>query len=342
MSVLSCLYLPELWIWKIMKDQYQRTIDYIRISVTDRCNLRCRYCMPEEGVDSLAHTEIMTYEEILRFCTIAVNLGIKKVKITGGEPLVRKGVCNLIHEIRKIPGIESVTVTTNGILLAQYLPELKAAGISGINISLDTLNKEKFYQITRRDHFLEVQEGIRQAAASGIPVKLNCVPMKGFNEEELPDIAGLAKDQPMTVRFIEMMPIGEGVEFQGILQDDMLEILERRFGKPMPVFESLGNGPANYYQLPGLKGKIGFISAVSHQFCSSCNRVRLTADGIFKPCLNYEGHLDIKCAMRKGISDEALEMLLREGIYTKPRCHLFGEKNDGVIHEKRRMSEIGG
>lgn len=325
-----------------MKDQYQRTIDYIRISVTDRCNLRCRYCMPEHGVDSISHTEIMTYEEILRFCRIAAGIGIAKVKITGGEPLVRKGVCDLIREIRKIQGIESVTITTNGILLAQYLPELKAAGISGINISLDTLKQEKFYQITRRDNFLEVQDGIYCAAASGIPVKINCVPMKGFNEDELTNVAELAKRQPVTVRFIEMMPIGEGVEFQGILQDDILAEFQKKFGSPAPVCEVIGNGPADYYQFPGFQGKVGFISAVSHQFCGKCNRVRLTADGVFKPCLNYEGHLDIKGAMRGGMTDEQLEMLLREGIYAKPRCHGFGENGMGTGQEKRRMSEIGG
>lgn len=325
-----------------MTDQYQRIIDYIRVSVTDRCNFRCQYCMPEEGVESICHTEIMTYEEILRVLRLAAGLGIKKVKITGGEPLVRKGVCELIREIRRIRGIESVTITTNGALLGQYLPELLEAGVSGINISLDTLNRERFRYITRRDDYDKVRMSIEQAAAAGVSVKINCIPMRGFNEDELADIAGLAKDKPLAVRFIEMMPIGMGVESTGIYQDEIQRILETQYGRMCPVEEVLGNGPAKYYQLPGFQGRLGFISAVSHEFCEECNRVRLTADGILKPCLNYESHMNLKYEMRRGIEEKELEKMLKEAIYTKPRCHAFGDQTKKETQEKRKMAGIGG
>lgn len=325
-----------------MKDQYQRTIDYLRISVTDRCNFRCQYCMPEEGVESIFHSEIMTYEEIIRLCRIAAKIGIQKIKITGGEPLVRRGVCKLIGDIREIQGIDSVTITTNGALLNEYLHELLEAGVSGINISLDTLNKEKFYQNTRRNDFDKVWDGFQDAVRMGIPVKVNCVPMLGFNEEELPQIAALAKKYPVIVRFIEMMPIGMGMEYTGILQDDIREILETQYGIMNPAKEILGNGPAKYYKLPDFLGAVGFISAVSHEFCEECNRIRLTADGILKPCLNYESDINLKKRMREGAEDTELEQMFLEGIYKKPKCHSFGERGRKDKREKRRMSEIGG
>ena len=327
---------------RVLKDQFGRNIDYIRVSVTDRCNFRCRYCMPEEGVASVCHEEILTYEEILRLLRIAVRLGIKKVKVTGGEPLVRKGVCSFIGEIRKMPGIESVTLTTNGALLRQYLPELKAAGVSGINISLDTLKKEKFSLITRRDCFAQVWEGIQEAVKTEIPVKINCVPMRGVNEEELTDIAALAKRDPVTVRFIEMMPVGEGAEFSAVPQEEIKDMLEQAYGDMKKTQELLGNGPAEYYELPGFRGKVGFISAISHTFCSTCNRVRLTADGILKPCLSYESHVDLKSVIRQGAGDSELEQLMQGSIYAKPECHGFGERKKEGVQEKRRMVDIGG
>ncbi len=325
-----------------MKDQYQRLINYLRISVTDRCNLRCRYCMPEEGVESICHSEIMTYEELLRICGIAAKTGIQKIKITGGEPLVRKGVCKLIHGIRAIHGIDSVTITTNGSLLGEYLPELAEAGIAGINISLDTLDKEKFCQITRRNDFDKVWDGFLSAVRTGIPVKINCVPIRGFNDEELSQIAALAKEYPVTVRFIEIMPIGMGREYMGILQDEIREKLEAQYGAMVPTKEALGNGPAKYYKLSGFSGRIGFISALSHEFCEACNRIRLTADGILKPCLNYESHIDLKKSMREGASDLELERIFAEGIYQKPRCHAFGDMEKHGMWEKHQMWGIGG
>ena len=325
-----------------MRDQYQREIDYLRISVTDRCNFRCRYCMPAKGVEFVEHSEIMTYEEILRFLRIAAGTGIRKVKVTGGEPLVRKGVCGFIRKVRNIPGIESVTLTTNGALLEEHLPELEAAGITGINVSLDTLDPEKFHQITRCDDFGRVWSGIHAAAQTKIPVKVNCIPMKGCNEKELAKIAALAKEYPITVRFIEMMPIGMGTGYARILQDEIKELLEDRFGTMELVDEILGNGPAGYYKIADFKGRIGFISAVSHEFCESCNRIRLTADGILKPCLNFESRVNLKEEMRSGMTDEELERLLKNVIYHKPRCHAFGDETKKDIQEKRRMAGIGG
>ncbi len=325
-----------------MQDQYGREIDYLRISVTDRCNFRCKYCMPAEGVEPMCHSEIMTYEEILWLCRISVRLGIRKIKITGGEPLVRRDVCRLIKRICQIPEIESVTITTNGLLLKQYLPELEAAGVSGINISLDTLDRERFLQITRRDDFEKVWDGIREAVKSKIPVKINCIPMRGWNEDELEKIAGLAKWYPVMVRFIEMMPIGMGVEQAGIFQDEIKARLSERYGTMIPVNENLGNGPASYYQLPGFQGRVGFISAVSHEFCDTCNRIRLTADGILKSCLNYESQINIKEKMRNGIADQELEKILRDAIYRKPKCHAFGDVSKKEQQEKRRMVGIGG
>lgn len=346
-----------------MKDQYQRDVDYIRISVTDRCNYRCQYCLPREGIETAAHRDVMTYEEIIRLVKAAAKAGITKVKITGGEPLVRKGVCGLIQNIRRIPGIESVTMTTNGALLRRFLPELAVSGVSEINISLNTMDKEKYRRLTGRGDFSEVWEGIRKTIIAGIPVKVNCVPMPGINEDEIVDMAALAWKYPITVRFIEMMPIGKGKEYTAITQDEIKVILEAQFGYMEPVKEDIGNGPAVYYQFSEFRGKIGFISALSRKFCRSCNRIRIQADGTLKLCLNYEGHMNLKQEMRNGIDDEELELLLKDCIYMKPKCHdfpnrawpateggadVFGkgdtpdERVKEIIQETRFMAQIGG
>lgn len=325
-----------------MLDQYNREIDYLRISVTDRCNFRCKYCMPEEGVDFISHKEVLTYEEILHLTEIAAGLGIKKIKITGGEPLVRKGVCDLIRLIKKTDGIESVTITTNGALLSEYLPQLQEAGITGINISLDTLDKDKFYQITRRDCLARVTDGLKSALHSGIPVKVNCVPMKGINENQTAEIAGLAKEDPVCVRFIEIMPIGMAGAYEGISQDEVKAAIEKAYGPMTPAGEVLGNGPAVYYRLQGFKGRIGFIGAMSHEFCGQCNRIRLTADGILKPCLSCESHIDMKRVLRSGKTDEEIRSILRDAIYGKPRKHIFCNHGEEDLFEHRGMSGIGG
>lgn len=325
-----------------MKDQYGRTIDYLRISVTDRCNFRCRYCMPQEGVEFISHDRIMTYEEILRVCRIFAGLGISRIKITGGEPLVRKEVCGLMERIRGLEGISSVTLTTNGSLLSRYLPQLKQAGVDCINVSLDTLDRVRFAGMTGQDCLLQVMEGIRETIEAGIPVKINCIPIRGFNREELGDLAAFAREAAVQVRFIEMMPVGLGSGFDGMGQEEVRQLLESRYGPLVPVEKPLGNGPARYYRPEGFQGNIGFISAVSHQFCGECNRVRLTSDGILKPCLSYESHMDVKQAMRDGAGDRELADMIREGIYRKPARHGFGDEENRAMRETRRMAAIGG
>ena len=300
-----------------MLDKLNRKIDYLRISVIDRCNLRCVYCMPEEGIESIPHDEILTYDEILRICEIVSELGIRKIKITGGEPLVRKDIVNLIRDIKNIDKIEQVTLTTNGILLHEMLDDLYDAGIDAINISLDTLNKDNFKKITRRDGLEKVLMSIDKAYDLGIRVKINCLAIRDFNLRELVEIASFAKDREIDVRFIELMPIGFGKKYNQIDNDEILSILESRFGTFEIVTEKRGNGPAKYYRNQNMKGCIGFISAISHEFCESCNRIRLTSSGFLKLCLHYNKGIDLKEPIRNGISDEDLKKLIHDTIWNK-------------------------
>ena len=325
-----------------MLDKLNRKIDYLRISVIDRCNLRCVYCMPEEGVESIPHEEILTYDEILRICETVSQLGIKKIKITGGEPLVRKDIVNLIRDIKNLDKIEQVTLTTNGILLYDMLDDLYDAGIDAINISLDTLKKDNFKQITRRDGLEKVLMAIDKAYDLGIRVKINCLAIRDFNINELADIANFAKDREIDVRFIELMPIGFGKKYTQIDNDEILSILESNFGTFEPVTEKRGNGPAKYYKNKDMKGCIGFISAISHEFCESCNRIRLTSNGFLKLCLHYNKGIDLKAPIRSGISDEDLKELIHDTIWNKPLSHKFGHTNGEKDIEVKNMVQIGG
>ena len=325
-----------------MLDKLNRKIDYLRISVIDRCNLRCVYCMPEEGVESIPHEEILTYDEILRICETVSQLGIKKIKITGGEPLVRKDIVNLIRDIKNLDKIEQVTLTTNGILLYNMLDDLYDAGIDAINISLDTLKKDNFKQITRRDGLEKVLMAIDKAYNLGIRVKINCLAIRDFNINELADIANFAKDREIDVRFIELMPIGFGKKYTQIDNDEILSILESNFGTFEPVTEKRGNGPAKYYKNKDMKGCIGFISAISHEFCESCNRIRLTSNGFLKLCLHYNKGIDLKAPIRSGISDEDLKILIHDTIWNKPLSHKFGHTNGEKDIEVKNMVQIGG
>ena len=325
-----------------MLDKLNRKIDYLRISVIDRCNLRCVYCMPEEGVESIPHEEILTYDEILRICETVSQLGIKKIKITGGEPLVRKEIVNLIRDIKNLDKIEQVTLTTNGILLYDMLDDLYDAGIDAINISLDTLKKDNFKQITRRDGLEKVLMAIDKAYNLGIRVKINCLAIRDFNINELADIANFAKDREIDVRFIELMPIGFGKKYTQIDNDEILSILESNFGTFEPVTEKRGNGPAKYYKNKDMKGCIGFISAISHEFCESCNRIRLTSNGFLKLCLHYNKGIDLKAPIRSGISDEDLKILIHDTIWNKPLSHKFGHTNGEKDIEVKNMVQIGG
>ena len=325
-----------------MLDKLNRKIDYLRISVIDRCNLRCVYCMPEEGIESIPHDEILTYDEILRICEIVSELGIRKIKITGGEPLVRKDIVNLIRDIKNIDKIEQVTLTTNGILLHEMLDDLYDAGIDAINISLDTLNKDNFKKITRRDGLEKVLMSIDKAYDLGIRVKINCLAIRDFNLRELVEIASFAKDREIDVRFIELMPIGFGKKYTQIDNDEILSILESRFGTFEIVTEKRGNGPAKYYRNQNMKGCIGFISAISHEFCESCNRIRLTSSGFLKLCLHYNKGIDLKGPIRNGISDDDLKVLIHDTIWNKPISHKFGHASEEQDIELKNMVQIGG
>ena len=329
-----------------MIDQYQRKIEYVRISLTDRCNLRCRYCMPEAGIEKLSHADILTFDEILRVVRALAALGVRKVRLTGGEPLVRRGIVDLVRSIRSVPGIEQVVLTTNGVLLDELAEPLVAAGLSGVNISLDTLRPDVFAAITRRPLYDRVEKGIESLQLLGLEnIKFNCVPIAGVNEDEIPALVGLARDRAVKVRFIELMPIGCAYEvgYKGVSMDKVRQIIERAYGplKAAGIKTGAVNGPAVYYRLPGFAGEVGFIDAMEHKFCSSCNRVRLTAEGFLKLCLNAKTGLDIRKLLRGGISDDNLRLAVYQAIYHKPEEHFFlAEDNDA--RDSRAMVQVGG
>lgn len=326
-----------------MIDHLGRKIDYLRISVTDRCNLRCIYCMPEEGVKLVDRSLILQEPEIMRIVRVMAELGISKIKLTGGEPLVRKGMASLIHQMKEIPGIEKVTLTTNGILLKEQMEVLAEAGLDGLNISLDSLNEACYQKIARRNHLNETMEGICEALKyPEVSLKINCVPL-GIPEQNLCEIAELAKKEPIHVRFIEMMPIGYGKEFRGMSEQEVTGLLQERFGELVPYEgEQLGNGPCHYYMIDGFCGKIGFISAISHKFCESCNRIRLTSQGYLKTCLQYHAGGDLRAVIRSEGTDEDLKRVILEALEKKPKGHAFLEKAPRDDTEKLCMSQIGG
>lgn len=325
-----------------MIDGFGRTIDYLRISVTDKCNLRCKYCMPETGIDLMPHEELLTLEEIYRVVRIMEGLGIKKVRFTGGEPLVRKNLVKLIEDVGKLSGIEEIAMTTNGVLFADRAAELKKAGLTGVNISLDTLDKERFRAITGVDAKEGVLEAIGKAQEENLKVKLNCVPCREFNEEDLVSLAALAMWNKVDVRYIELMPLGCGKLFHGIPSDEILEKLEAEYGKAMPVENAWGRGPARYYEFENFQGRIGFISPMSHKFCKSCNRVRLTAEGRLKLCLHYNTGIELKPLLRGGKTDEEIRDAIQKAVREKPAAHDFGNVMQNTDAEKRKMVQIGG
>ena len=287
---------------------------------------------------------VLQEEEILRICRVMAELGIRKIKLTGGEPLVRPRMPKLVEKLKKMPGIEKVTLTTNGVLLKDQMRDFARAGLDGLNISLDTLDPALFAKITARDEFAAVQAGIHAALESGIPVKLNCVPQVGVNEGELEALAALAQDKSLQVRFIEMMPIGYGAAMPCISGPELLARFRRRWPElaPLPgaACAALGDGPAVYYTVPGWKGDIGFIAAVHGKFCASCNRVRLTSQGFLRPCLASEAGCDLKALLRGGAADEELLTAIRTTIWEKPQEHHFELKQD--IPATRGMYRIGG
>ena len=326
-----------------MIDQYGRTIDYLRLSVTDLCNYRCQYCMPADGVEKGPHGAVLSVEEYGEIARAAVKLGIRKIRLTGGEPLVRRGILDICQTLRAIPELKELCLTTNGSLLPKLAKPLQEAGVDRLNISLDTLRPEVFRQITARDDFAAVQAGLQAALESGLPVKLNCVPQAGVNEGELEQLAALAKDNALQVRFIEMMPIGYGAAMPCISGPELRARFARRWPELAPLStaqeHALGDGPAVYYTVPGWQGSIGFIAAVHGKFCASCNRVRLTSQGFLRPCLASETGCDLRALLRSGADDAQLLAAIRETIWAKPREHHF---NDSSMPATRGMYRIGG
>jgi len=332
---------------KTLIDSYSRQIRYVRVSVTDRCNLRCRYCMPEGGVDWLDHDSIMHYEELLRVITIFASKGVEKIRITGGEPLVRKDLCDFIKYIRRIDSIKDLSLTTNGVLLPQTAQALRQAGLDRINISLDTLDRDKFAYITRVDAFEKVYRGIQCALDEYLaPVKINVVAIKGFNDDEILAFASLTLETPLEIRFIELMPMGCAARFGplNIIQaQEIRQIIEGRFGRLDPV--EYGLGPAKVYRIPGAAGRIGLIDPLSERsFCSRCNRVRITADGHLRPCLFSKEQIDILGPLRQGISDHELAALVEKGVLTKPLSGGICKGRNACVQQScaSQMSEIGG
>ena len=322
-----------------LSDSFQRPIDYLRISVTDRCNLRCVYCMPAEGIDLLAHEDVLSYEEIYRVATAAAELGIKKVRVTGGEPLVRIGLSGLIEMLAQIDTIDDIALTTNGILLARYADELKVAGLRRVNISLDTLKPEKFRLITRGGDLDSVLEGIEAAGIAGLnPIKINVVVMAGSNDDELTDFACKTVDDGWHVRFIEHMPFNSEMASSSFVSVNEVRKRLASLGELEPCTFK-GNGPAKYYRLPQAKGTIGFITPVSEHFCFHCNRLRLTADGKLRPCLLSEQEIDLRQPLRQGISAEELKKLIKRAVDSKPQKHKLAE---GLVPRNRPFSQVGG
>ena len=337
-----------------MKDIHGRTIDYLRISLTDRCNFRCIYCMPEEGVCQLSHDDILRIEEIARVVRVAAGLGVRSVRLTGGEPLVRKGVADLVREIARTPGIENVSMTTNGVLLPKMADELKRAGLSRVNISLDTLDPVQFKQITRRGELRQTLDGIEAALAAGFdPVKVNAVVVRSLDQDCLA-FARMSVDRPLHVRFIEYMPVGESSGGCGcgwgsedvVPSEELFEAINERARAegmdglvPAGDDRPLGWGPARYFEFPGAQGTVGFISPLSRHFCGECNRVRLTADGKLRPCLFSDDEYDVRAALRGQVGadvDGAVRAVFAAVLGAKP------DEHHDKVGTERGMSQIGG
>ncbi|MBR5046743.1 MAG: GTP 3',8-cyclase MoaA [Eubacterium sp.] len=321
-----------------MFDSFCREINYMRISITDRCNLRCRYCMPED-ISLNPMEDILRYEEILEICQQAVGLGIHNYKITGGEPLVRLGCPDLIRELKQTPGVKQVTLTTNGVLLADYLEDLIRADIDGVNVSLDTMDPDKYAKITGFSRLTEVLSGIRLALDAGLKLKINCVLQEGINGEDWEEVLKLAQKNPLDVRFIELMPIGYGKKQRGISNDRILGLIQDTYGKVKKDDRIHGNGPAVYYTIPGFEGSLGLISPIHGRFCDNCNRIRMTSTGQLKSCLCYEQSYSIREAVRQ--KDRArVREIIKECILHKPEMHHF--ENVKKITERKKMVQIGG
>jgi len=323
-------------------DSFQRPINYLRISVTDRCNLRCVYCMPAGGIRRMSHRDILSYEEIYTIVRAASGLGINKVRLTGGEPLARLGILKLVAMLSQIEAVNDISLTTNGTLLAGYAAELKESGLGRVNISLDTLQPERFKAITRsRFDLSDVLEGIKAANLAGLnPVKVNVVVMAGINDDEVPDFARKTINEGWHVRFIEFMPTaGVGNAALHFVPVSSIKKRLKSLGELVPCFPHASNGPARYFRFPGSEGSVGYISPVSDHFCFNCNRLRLTADGKLRPCLLSEKEIDLKQPLRSGITSAELEGLIKQAVAKKPLRHQLAE---GDLSLNRPMTQVGG
>lgn len=338
----------------MLEDNFHRTIDYMRVSVTDRCNLRCVYCIPSKGLKPFKHSDILRYEEIVRILRICVNIGVRKIRITGGEPLVRKNVVQLIKMIKDIEGIEELSMTTNGIFLDRHAEELAGVGLDRVNISLDSLNYDKYRIITRGGSLEAVLKGIKASQKAGLlPIKINMVPIRGLNDDEIVDFAKLTLDHPYQVRFIEFMPFGteEMWSKKKFISVEEIKRIVEKVHTLLPV-EMKKSGPARYYKFKGAHGVIGFISPISNHFCKECNRLRLTADGKLRPCLFSETEIDLKYPLRSNASDREIERLINLSVALKPEGHsinmakLSHISNPFLelirISNRKSMSKIGG
>jgi len=327
----------------LLADAFRRPITYLRISVTDRCNLRCTYCMHEAGLPWIPKAEILSFEEIERVVRAAASVGVRSLRLTGGEPLVRRGLADLVAQLAAVEGIDDIALSTNGLLLAENVRELADAGLRRVNISLDTLRADRFERIARRPGLERVLAGIEAALAAGLaPVKINCVVMRGQNDDELADFAALTRERPLFVRFIEVMPVVENAAAQAgeyVSSDEILARL-RTVDRLEPAPGPGGNGPARYFAFPGAPGAVGVISPLSHDYCERCNRVRLTADGRLRLCLFGDYEIDLRTPLRQGAARDDLAALLHGGMLIKPeRHHLrLGEASSRM----RAFSEIGG
>jgi cyclic pyranopterin phosphate synthase len=323
-----------------ISDSFQRPVNYLRVSVTDRCNLRCTYCMPAEGVRLVSHADLLSYEEIAVVVRAAAEVGISKVRISGGEPLVRAELPNLITMLSRLEGIDDLSLTTNGVLLKRHAAELRESGLRRVNVSLDSLRSETFRRITGYDGLSAVLEGIEEAERVGLqPVKVNVVVMRGLNDDELLDFAARSRDG-WHVRFIELMPIANGGKAQTEFMpaDEMLKALSS-LGDLDPCLAPVGDGPAKYYRFPEARGTVGFITPVSEHFCFKCNRLRLTADGRLLPCLLSDREVDLRPALRAGASTEEIGHLVLKAIASKPEGHKMAQ---GVMPNRRSMAQVGG
>lgn len=329
----------------ILHDNHGRPLDYLRLAVTDRCNLRCFYCMPEEGIQYLPKKQLLTYEEMERLIRVLSEMGIRKVRITGGEPFVRRDLIDFMERLADIPGIDQISITTNGVLTEAYIPRLKALGIHSVNLSLDCLDKKRFYEITRRDEFDKVMSSLEALLAAGINTKINAVVMDGKNTQDIVPMAALAKEKGLDIRFIEEMPFnGEGSHYPVLhwTHRRILTCLQEAY-PDIHKIEDAPHSTARHYQIPGFKGKIGIIAAFSRTFCGSCNRIRVTAQGQLKTCLYDDGVLDLRKIIRESSSDDFLKKALMQAFQHRAKDGFEAEKNRKSLHPiQESMSTIGG